>query len=293
MSQLRAAVHVAPPTTCQPGCFVEKWSPTSCTLIYDDKNAVLVDTPITIEQNENLLAWILETAPGRNLETIYITHGHPDHWFGIPIMLKKFPNAKVLATAGTIKHAKDDVNGPAWAHTWAAWFLDHELPQPFVFPEPLTENKFLISNKWECQVIEVGHSDTHDTTVLWVPDLKLVVAGDVVYGQVHQMHAIGTSPEQRAEWLAALDIVEKLKPSYVVAGHQQAGEMHGPWTIPATRQYIKDFEKVLDQVVGRGGNAEDAYEEMMKLHGERANPGVLKFGFGATFAALGKQRAAL
>ncbi|PPJ49845.1 hypothetical protein CBER1_03357 [Cercospora berteroae] len=268
MSQLRAAVHVAPPTACQPGCFVEKWSPTSCTLVYDDKNAVLVDTPITVEQNENLLAWILETAPGRNLETIYITHGHPDHWFGLPIMLKKFPNAKVLATAGTIKRAKDDVNGPAWAHTRAAWFLDHELPEPYVFPELLTGNKFLIN-------------------------MKLVVAGDVVYGQVHQMHAIGTSPEQRAEWLAALDIVEKLKPSYVVAGHQQAGEMHGPWTIPATRQYIKDFEKVLDRVVRRGGNADDAYEEMMKLRGERANPGVLKFGFGATFAAIGKQRAAL
>ncbi|GIZ36870.1 hypothetical protein CKM354_000033600 [Cercospora kikuchii] len=286
MSELRAAVFVAKPVPIRSNSFVPEWSPTSCTLIYDKTNAILVDTAITIAQNQELVSWILKIAPGRRLEAIYITHGHPDHWFGLPIVLKQFPKARVLGTERTIKHGREEVEGPAFSQTWGAWFWEEEIPKPYVFPELLPPgNKFSIGNKYECEAIEVGHSDTHDTTVLWIPDLKLVVAEDVVYGQVHQMLAIGTKPEQRAEWLRALDIVENLKPIYVVAGHQQAEEMHGPWTIASTRQYIKDFEKVLERVVGRGGSAEEAHEEMMKLHGERMNPMVLKTSFFATFAA--------
>lgn len=75
MAGLKAAVHVAQPIPMhgQKGT----WSPISCTLIYSDKEAVLADTPITIEQTEKLVAWIERTAPGRQLSWIYITHGIP------------------------------------------------------------------------------------------------------------------------------------------------------------------------------------------------------------------------
>lgn len=289
MSHLRAAVFVAKPVTILRDSLVPQWSPTSCTLVYDQTSAMLVDTGITIEHNEELVSWIRKMAPGRKLETIYITHGHPDHWFGLPIILREFPDAKVLATKGTIQHAKQSVEPAEYNRDWSAWIGDENIPKPFLFPTLLPAgNKFLIGDKWECEAIEVGHTDTHDSTVLWIPELKLVVAGDVVYGQVHPMLAFATSAEKRAEWLRALDIVEKLQPVYVVAGHQQAEEMHGSWTIEATRAYIKDFEKVLDRVLGRGGSAEEAYDEMMTLYGERFNPMVMKLSFYATFAACGK-----
>src|SRR5260221_8123537 len=56
------------------------WVANSVTLIYGKRDAVLVDTFLTIEQSETLLDWIVES--GKNLTAIYITHGHGDHFFG-------------------------------------------------------------------------------------------------------------------------------------------------------------------------------------------------------------------
>jgi glyoxylase-like metal-dependent hydrolase (beta-lactamase superfamily II) len=55
------------------------FSPITCTLIHGTTEAVLVDTPISIAQAEELIHWIEETAPGISLKYIYITHGHGDH----------------------------------------------------------------------------------------------------------------------------------------------------------------------------------------------------------------------
>jgi glyoxylase-like metal-dependent hydrolase (beta-lactamase superfamily II) len=283
MSDLRAAVFVAKPIPFQRDGVPGHWSPTSCTLIYDSHSALLVDTGIEIEQGKELAAWIKNIAPGRVLETIYITHGHPDHWFGVPLILKEFPNAKVLATPGTIKHAKESVEPGPWAQSWGAWFGDR-IYQPFTFPEPLPkDNKILLNGKWELQAIEVGHSDTHDTTILWVPDLKLVVAGDVIYGQVHQMLALATKREQRDEWLKAIDVVESLNPTHVIGGHQQAEEVQGSWNVAATRKYIQDFERLLAEVKARDGKRQDLFDEMIKHYGDRANPMVLRWNVAAYF----------
>lgn len=36
---------------------------------------------MTIDQPRGLADWI--TASGKNLTTVYITHGHGDHWLGL------------------------------------------------------------------------------------------------------------------------------------------------------------------------------------------------------------------
>jgi len=64
-----------------PGEAVRMWSPISSTLIYGERDAVLVDAPTTVEQAEALADWIADN--GKNLTTIYVTHGHGDHFFGI------------------------------------------------------------------------------------------------------------------------------------------------------------------------------------------------------------------
>ncbi|HLN03613.1 MAG TPA: MBL fold metallo-hydrolase [Bryobacteraceae bacterium] len=57
-----------------PGVSERRWSPISSTLISGERDAVLVDTFITVEQNRTLVEWIAAT--GKNLTTIYATHGH-------------------------------------------------------------------------------------------------------------------------------------------------------------------------------------------------------------------------
>src|SRR5260370_19644488 len=54
-----------------PGEKERPWPPISSTLISGERDAVLVDTPITVEQTRALANWVV--ASGKNLTTIYAT----------------------------------------------------------------------------------------------------------------------------------------------------------------------------------------------------------------------------
>jgi len=97
----------------------------------------------------------------------------------------------------------------------------------------------------ELIIIEVGHADTDDSSVLHVPDLGLVVAGDVLYNGVHQWLAEPGSGG-RAAWRAAIDIVAALEPRWAVAGHKNKTlDDDAARAIAETRQYLHDTEELL------------------------------------------------
>ncbi|VUC30899.1 unnamed protein product [Clonostachys rosea] len=274
MTHLRSAVYVAPPIPLDTPKGAT-WSPISCTLIYSKRSAVLVDTPITVAQNEDLVKWIKDIAPNRTLSYIYITHGHGDHWFGIPVLLKHFPEAIPLATAGTINHMKEQISDEFFKREWEFRFPS-QIHKPFMLAQelpPTTGLKFYLEDQWELQVFECGHADMADSTFLWVPDLRLAVCGDVVYGQVHQMLMEANTKAKRDEWLHAIDMVRALDPLYVVAGHKRAEEIDGTWHLEATKEYIKDFEKVLQT---DPKDAAEVFKKMVALYPDRFNPGALR-----------------
>jgi glyoxylase-like metal-dependent hydrolase (beta-lactamase superfamily II) len=90
--------------------------PSSATLIYGDRDAILVDTLITYDQVDALADWI--DTKGRGLSRIYITHGHGDHWLGLARLIQRFPGATGLATAEVLAQAAD----PAMAGYWESLF---------------------------------------------------------------------------------------------------------------------------------------------------------------------------
>src|SRR5258708_9819698 len=77
------------------------WSPISATLISGQRDAVLVDALMTVEQAHALVEWV--EAHGKNLTTIYLTHGHGDHFFGLGALLERFPTARALATPAVVQ----------------------------------------------------------------------------------------------------------------------------------------------------------------------------------------------
>ena len=60
-----------------PGTTQQMWQPIASTLIYGKRDAILVDAFITVAQADALVDWV--AASGKNLTTIYATHGHGDH----------------------------------------------------------------------------------------------------------------------------------------------------------------------------------------------------------------------
>ena len=85
--------------------------------------------------------------------------------------------------------------------------------------------------------VEVGHTDTDDTTVLHVPSIGLVVAGDVAYNGVHQ-YLLESAHGGIEAWLAALDKVAALQPTAVVAGHKNKDLPDDPAILDQTRDYL-------------------------------------------------------
>ncbi|KAF9771386.1 hypothetical protein IL306_010978 [Fusarium sp. DS 682] len=292
MAELRSAVYVAPPTPAvrpPPGPPTGDWSPISCTLIYSAEEAVLVDTPITIKQTEALIEWIEKIAPNRKLSYIYVTHGHGDHFFGIPQLLKRFPEAVPLATMGTVKHMEQQISEPYFSKMWDFRFPG-QIYRPFQLAQPLSEDsglQFKLQDRWVFQAIECGHSDTYDSTALWVPDLKLAVCGDVVYGQVHQMFYEANTRARREEWIRGIEKIEALNPVYVVPGHRQAEEIDGVWHLAATKKYIEDFGRVLQK---KPKDAQELVDLMINLYPERYNPNALRLSAAGVFMAPEEER---
>lgn len=270
MPSLGYSTFIAPPKpvvsdSLAPGEKVRKWSPTTATLIHGERDAILVDALMTAEEARSLAEWVAVT--GKNLTTIYITHGHGDHFFGASVVLDRFPEAKVVATVRVVRRMRQQCD-PQQLDDWRARFPD-QLPERLVVAEPMADHALLLEGE-RLVAVELGHSDTDDTTALYVPSIGLVVAGDAVYNDVH-LH-LGESGDGGAEaWLDALDTVESLHPSNVVAGHKRDGTDDGPQNIDRTRDYIRDFQ---NEAV-RTGSAAELYEAMLARYPDRVNRGIL------------------
>jgi len=241
------------------------WSPIAATLIYGVEHAVLVDPLMTIEESRALAKWIVAT--GKKLTAIYVTHGHGDHSFGIATLRELFPDARPVATPRVLQHMRKQA-GPEGMTFWKGRFPG-QLPDLIVFPDALAGDRFELEGQ-ELVVVDLGHTDTDDTTGLFVPSIGLMVAGDAAYNDVH-LYLAESGPQGRRDWLAALDKIESLKPRSVVAGHKRPGNEDSPRIIEETRKYIRDF----DRVVEKSKTGQEVYDAMRALYPDRVNPGAL------------------
>lgn len=233
------------------------------TLIYGDRDALLVDAFMTVEQASALADWVVSKK--KDLTTIYITHGHGDHWFGAGTILERFPQARVVATPSTIQVMQGNAS-PQGLAAWGAGFPG-QIPEKLVMAEELKGNVIGLEGR-DVVVVELGHTDTDYTTCLHVPSIGLVVAGDAAYNDVH-LYLVESSAQNRQEWIAALDKIESLSPRAVIASHKRPENDDSPRIIEETRKYIRDF----DRLAGTTKTAQELYDQMLALYPTRVNPG--------------------
>jgi glyoxylase-like metal-dependent hydrolase (beta-lactamase superfamily II) len=215
------------------------FSPMASTLIYGSRDAVLTDPGMTADQARALGDWV--AGKDRNLTDIFVTHGHGDHWFAARLLAERF-GARVVASAGTIAqmHANVATRPLLWDKVYTG------IPPTLVTAVTVPDNRFTLEGH-DLVIVDVGSTDSDDTTVLHVPDLDLVVAGDVIYNGVHMYLAQRAVVGSFDPWRNAIDKVASLKPRHIVAGHQKKQlDDDASCTIAETWQYLDDADELLE-----------------------------------------------
>jgi len=258
------------------------WPATSVSLISGEHDAVLIDAVLTFEDAGRVVDWIRAT--GKNLTTVYITHGHGDHFFGLNTILDAFPNARAVTAAAVVPDARGQLS-PDLMQFWNT-ILPGQIPEHPIMPDALDGDVIDLEGH-ELRIINVGQSDTNPSTIVYVPSLDVVVSGDVAYNGIHQWLA-STDHEKRMQWIASVEQIEALEPKIVVASHKRPDARDDdPATILGnTKTYIRDF----DQSLSKSHSAQELVDRMMVLHGDLGNPytlwtaaqGVFEQGQGAS-----------
>lgn len=221
----------------------KKFSPIASTLIYGREHAVLTDPGLTAAQAQALGDWV--ATKGVDITDIFITHGHGDHWFAAGVLAERF-GARIVASEATIAQMRGNlaVRASVWDKSYA------DIPPSPVTAVTVPDNRIMLEGH-ELRIVEVGHSDTDNTSVLHVPDLGLVVAGDVLYHGAHQYLGEATGPDGTQPWRDAIDKVAALEPRWIVAGHQnELDDGDAERTIAQTRRYLDDADESLRTEAG-------------------------------------------
>jgi glyoxylase-like metal-dependent hydrolase (beta-lactamase superfamily II) len=244
------------------------FSPTSATLLSGPTEAVLIDA-LYLKDDVRELGDLIERT-GKSLTTIYITHAHADHYAGLGPLLERFPDATCVAMPHVIDAMKEGME----LHTqqWAMLFGD-ACVTPGSLPDPI-QGRTLFVDGSPVNIIEVKQADIHPTSIVHVPEIDVVVAGDSIYNEIHPMLGLST-PEEWSDWLETVDLVESLNPRMIVAGHRRPdGDDYAVGTMIAqTRSYIQDFAAAYEVA----DDAEDLVRIMSAKYPGHGNLWTLQF----------------
>jgi glyoxylase-like metal-dependent hydrolase (beta-lactamase superfamily II) len=187
------------------------FQPMAITLVSGTTDAVLIDPPTTEAEAEAVGDWV--AASGKNLTHIAVTHGHGDHWFTAAQLARRF-DATVVATPETVEVMRfnDSARAALWDHMFPG-----QIGDTTVTATTVAGNRFTLEGH-DIVLVPVGAADCVDSSVIHVPDLELVVAGDVLYNEAH-MFLGDAAVSGTDEWREAIAKVAALRPRHVVASH--------------------------------------------------------------------------
>ena len=100
-----------------------------------EKEAVLVDAQFTLADAKAVAERVKAT--GKALTTVYVSHSHPDHYFGFPAIQEAFPEAKLVALPATI--AGIEQTWEAKVKQWKPLYKEAITDKPAI-PQPLDGN---------------------------------------------------------------------------------------------------------------------------------------------------------
>ncbi|MGK5080596.1 MBL fold metallo-hydrolase [Janthinobacterium sp. HLX7-2] len=210
--------------------------PVASVLVAGKHDAVLIDAQFSRAEAQKLVEKI--RASGKKLTTVYISHSDPDFYFGLDVIKAAFPQAKIVATPATVAEIRRKAD--AKVSYWGPILKDN-APRSIVIPQALTGQRIIL----EGQALHVA-GPTPSRTYVWIPSIKAVVGGVVLFAHLHVWTADTQSAQSRQDWLKTLDGIAALHPVTVVPGHFKPGSagvaQFSPDSIGFTRDYLVTFE---------------------------------------------------
>lgn len=221
------------------------------TMISGQKDMIVIDPQFSLSEAHRLAAEILESK--KNLTTVYVTHPHPDHFFGLAVLREAFPSAKIVALPATVSAIRN-----AWPARQKFWFSTYgnNIPGPDpVLPEELTTPVLTLEGE-QFPVTGGLQGDGPGNSFVYIPSLKAVVAGDTVFDHVY----FGVPKDKaRADWMKTLDEIAALRPTMIVPGHEGPGATRDMRAIQWMKKYIADW----DQNVAASTNATEMKSKVL------------------------------
>lgn len=186
-------------------------------IVMGKKDAAVLDAQWSLSNGHRVAAEVLET--GLNLKYIYVTHAHPDHYFGLGPIAEAFPEAKVVA----LEEVASTINKQMFGKVdhWVNIIGPTNVPTKAVNIESLSENFFELEGE-RIEIIPKVMGDMKYNTAVWIPSIKTLYGSDVLFNKSHPFTCEITA-EERQQWLKDIERLEKLGAEVVIPGHQKPG----------------------------------------------------------------------
>ncbi len=200
---------------------------------------MLVDAQLTKTNAEKVLQEIRETK--KPLSIIYVTHEHADHFLGLEVFREAYPGVRIIANSAVTdrinKVYQEKVN--KWKKILGSGATSHAVAiEKF-------DGNFIEFESSRIDVLKNIQGDTDQNTMLWVPGQRILIAGDVLFNNMHAYTA-ETDSEARGKWLNSLNKIRELKPSVVIPGHSKVGApLDANTAVDFTENYLLVFEEEL------------------------------------------------
>lgn len=206
-------------------------------LITGETDAVVVDAAFTRADGHRIVADVLDS--GKTLQAVLVTAGDPDFYFGAEVIADAFPGVRFLAPADVNEHIQHSYAGKltAWAH------LGANLPTRLVELDQFEGTLTLEGRGLELRRASAELGDR--AWFVFEPQARALVGGVLLFQGLHVWTADSGTTAKRDAWLAALDALEALDPTFVVSGHRVAGSPTDLSAIRHTGEYLRVFERAV------------------------------------------------
>jgi len=208
-------------------------------IVEGEHQVMLVDAQLTKTSAERLLQEIKETK--KLLSIIYITHEHADHFLGLEVFRETYPRVRIIANSAVV----DRVNKvyPEKIDKWKK-ILGSGATSHVVAIEKFDGN-FIEFENAKIEILKNIQGDTDENTMLWIPGQRILIAGDVLFNDMH-VYTAETDTKARGKWLNSLNKIRELKPSIVIPGHSKVGApLDASTAVDFTENYLLVFEEEL------------------------------------------------